>query len=105
MAFTSFVKAWSVSKHHDSKHLISHNVNNSTYRFKRTICIDICPVCRDDLVLLPRKVAQAMGGVPSLMICTRAMSSLRLIDPASLRAVEVSPVEYFKRPFVAACTP
>lgn len=102
-AFVAFVKAWAVARHHDSKHLVSHNANNSTYRFKKTTCIELCPVCRDDLVFLPRKAALAMGGMPPLMLCNRATCVIGLVDPAGMRALELSAVEYWKRPFYAVC--
>mmetsp|Transcript_36599 Transcript_36599/g.80159 ORF Transcript_36599/g.80159 Transcript_36599/m.80159 type:complete len:533 (+) Transcript_36599:77-1675(+) len=103
-AFCSFVKTWAVVKHHDSKHLVSHNQNNNTYRFKKTICMEICPVCRDDIVFLPPKVAQALGGLPPLMLCTRATSVIGLIDPVTMRSVEIPGAEYWKRPFTPVCT-
>mmetsp|Transcript_72468 Transcript_72468/g.172752 ORF Transcript_72468/g.172752 Transcript_72468/m.172752 type:complete len:532 (-) Transcript_72468:108-1703(-) len=98
-AFVAFVKAWSVAKVSESKQLISHNAANSTYRFKRTALLELCPVCRDDLVFLPPKTAQALGGLPPVMLCTRAVSFVRLVDPATLRCVEVSSTDYWKRPF------
>jgi len=103
-AFVAFVKSWAVIKHQESKHLVSHNANNSTYRFKRTTCVEICTVCRDDLVFLPPKVSQALGGISSLMLCNKASSVISLVDPVSSRKVELSAVEYWKRPFHAVCT-
>mmetsp|Transcript_25070 Transcript_25070/g.46053 ORF Transcript_25070/g.46053 Transcript_25070/m.46053 type:complete len:628 (-) Transcript_25070:4-1887(-) len=97
-AFVTFVKACAVVKHQDSKHLVSHNQNNNSYRFKRTTCVEVCPVCRDDLVFLPAKMAQALGGLPRLMVCTKATSVIGLVDPASMRCVEVTASEYWKRP-------
>ncbi|CAJ1350962.1 unnamed protein product, partial [Effrenium voratum] len=96
--FVAFLKSWAVVRHHESKHLVSHNAQNTTYRFKRTTCIEVCPVCRDDLVYLPRKVAQALGGLPPLMLCTKAASQLCLLDPVSMRSVEVA-AEYWRKPF------
>lgn len=43
--FVSFLKNWAVVKHHESKHLVSHNAQNTTYRFKRTTCVEVCPIC------------------------------------------------------------
>eukprot|EP00929_Paragymnodinium_shiwhaense_P084398 TRINITY_DN45120_c0_g1_i1.p1 TRINITY_DN45120_c0_g1~~TRINITY_DN45120_c0_g1_i1.p1 ORF type:complete len:612 (-),score=144.86 TRINITY_DN45120_c0_g1_i1:118-1953(-) len=105
IAFSTFVKTWVVVKHHDSKKLVSHNVSNTTYKFKRTICLELCPVCRDDLVLLPLKLAQSLGGLPQLMLCSRTAASLTLVDPATSRTVEINGQEYWKRPFEAVCTP
>ncbi|CAK0834871.1 unnamed protein product, partial [Prorocentrum cordatum] len=59
--FLAFVKSWAVTRHHDSKHLVSHNQNNNSYRFKRTTCVELCPVSRDDLVMLPPKNGPGAG--------------------------------------------
>jgi len=85
------------------KKLISHNASNNTHRFKRTTFVELCPVCRDDLVFLPPKTAQALGGLPSTMLCTKAASVIHLVDPASSRTVQVSAAEYWKRPFTVLC--
>mmetsp|Transcript_166343 Transcript_166343/g.404184 ORF Transcript_166343/g.404184 Transcript_166343/m.404184 type:complete len:423 (-) Transcript_166343:272-1540(-) len=102
--FVSFVKNWAVVRLNESKHLVSHNVQNTSYRFKRTTCIEICPVCREDLVFLPPKTAQALGGLPPIMLCSRALSVMGLVDPASCRTVEMSAMEYWKRPFSSVCS-
>lgn len=105
-AFVAFVKSWAILKHESSKHLVSHNERDgNSFRFKRTISVELCPVSRDDLVILPPRTAQALGGLPPLMLCTRANSSLTLVDPASLRAVEIASADYWKRPFTAVCVP
>lgn len=103
LAFVAFIKAWAVVRHHDSKHLVSHNAANSTYRFKRTVYIELCSVCRDDLVHLPPKVAQSFGGLPSVMLCTRASAALTIIDPATMRVVEIPSAEFWKKPFSTVC--
>jgi len=103
--FVSFLKNWAVVRHHESKHLVSHNAQNTTYRFKRTTCVEVCPICRDDLVFLPRKTAQALGGLPPLMLCVKAASHLGLVDPASARCVEVASAEYWRKPFHPVAVP
>jgi len=102
-SFVGFIKSWAVVRFHDSKHLVSHDTHNTTYRFKKTTFIELCPICRDDLVLLPPKAAQALGGVPPLMLCTRSVSVVGLVEPASGRSIEVTSMDYWKRPFTTVC--
>lgn len=103
--FVSLLKSSAAIRLQESKKLISHDANNTTYRFKRTTCVEICPVCRDDLVILPPKVRQAFGGMPPLVLCWRANSSIILVDPASMQTREVNGAEYWKKPFTSICTP
>merc|ERR1711957_720520 len=103
--FLGFLKSWTVLKFDASKHVVSHNDRNGTCHVKRSVVVDLCPVCRDDLVYLPRKLSQALGGLPPLMLCTRASSTLVLVDPASMRSVEISSAEYWKKAFTSISTP
>eukprot|EP00928_Gymnodinium_smaydae_P016070 TRINITY_DN15993_c0_g4_i1.p1 TRINITY_DN15993_c0_g4~~TRINITY_DN15993_c0_g4_i1.p1 ORF type:complete len:508 (+),score=65.33 TRINITY_DN15993_c0_g4_i1:40-1524(+) len=103
--FVAFVKNYAVVKHHESKQLLSHNAQSSTYRFKRTTCIELCPVCKDDIVFLPPKIAQSLGGLPPLMVCTKVASLISLVDPATSRYVEVSAADYWRKPFFPVATP
>lgn len=101
-AFVQFVKGVAVIKHQSSKHLVSHNAQNSSYRYKRTTLVELCPVCRDDFVFLPPKLAQSLGGLPRYLLCTKAATFLNLLDPSSGRSLDISAVEYWKKPFSAA---
>lgn len=103
--FVAFLKTWVVAKHQESKHLVSHNAQSTTYRFKRTTCVEVCPVCPEDLVYLPKKIAQALGGLPPLMLCTKAAAHLCLVDPASMRSLEVPATEYWRKPFHSVAVP
>lgn len=103
-AFVSFVKTYAVVRCQDSKHLVSQNVHSNSYRFKKTTLVEFCPVCRDDLVYLPPKVAKSLGGLPPLMLCTRAISGVSLLDPATMRATDMSAAQYWKLSFNPVCT-
>lgn len=100
----AWIKSWAVVRHRDSKQFISQSVQNATHRFKRTTFMELCPVCRDDLVWLPSKAAQALGGLPPLLLCTRSVSLVGLLEPASGRSFEVSSADYWKRPFTTVCS-
>lgn len=39
-----------------TQQLISHNEQNSEYNYKYTYIVELAPVCRDDLVMLPKNV-------------------------------------------------
>ena len=84
--------------------LISHDIKNGTSNYKFTYCVDIAPVCRDDLIVLPPKAAQHHGGISPLVLCHKLQSSIQLIDPLSLQAVTVPGEEYWKIPFRSIMT-
>ena len=44
---------------------------------------------QDDLVCLPPKASQALGGFGPLALCTRVSNTLTLTDPQTLRSVQL----------------
>ncbi|CAK9025210.1 unnamed protein product [Durusdinium trenchii] len=48
---------------------------------------------------------EALGGLPPLMLCTKAAAHLVLVDPATQRTVEVAASEYWKKPFSSVAIP
>ena len=64
---------------------ISHHVGTST----SAMSLAISPVCKHDLVALPKALARQLGGVGPLLLCTRVASALRLLCPVTCAEVEV----------------
>jgi len=102
--FVDFVRSHFPVKRSESKELISHDCKSNTAFHKFTLFVELCPVCKDDLVFLPQKIASIYGGIPNLMICYKVSTMVHLLDPFTLRAVEVSPDKYWKFPFTAVLT-
>jgi len=86
----------------ESKKLISQDDHSNTYSFKYTILVEIAPVCRHDLVVLSRRLCASLGGVNPLMLCTKVAAAIHLIDPLTLKIVEITPAMYWRDPFAAA---
>ena len=49
------------NKHQPSKQLISHDQKSNHYNYKHTFSVEIVPVCKDDLVMLPSRLAAEHG--------------------------------------------
>lgn len=73
-----------------AQQLISQDVRNNTFDYKHTYCIDVCPITKDSLVCLPKKLAQSMGNLSQIVVCLRVTNVVTLIDPATLQMVEVN---------------
>uniref|UniRef100_A0A0G4H9Y5 60S ribosomal export protein NMD3 n=1 Tax=Chromera velia CCMP2878 TaxID=1169474 RepID=A0A0G4H9Y5_9ALVE len=97
--FADFVASFFPTKSKTSKQLISHDSKSNTYFHKYTIYQEVCPVCKDDLVYIPPKVAAAYGGIPNLMVCYKVSTAIHLIDPLTSHCVEIPCVNYWKQPF------
>lgn len=87
-----------------SKRLISHDVHSNTYNNKYTYSVEIVPICKDDIVCLPHSLARQLDVGP-ICICTRITQLIHLMDPQTLKLVEIDVNTYWRSPFNSICTP
>jgi nonsense-mediated mRNA decay protein 3 len=84
-----------------SEQLLSMDTHSNTANYKFTYSVEIAPICKDDLVCLPAKVARSLGNIAQLVVCTRVGNSLHLTDPATLQTAELSAHSYWRAPFAS----
>lgn len=85
----------------DAVQLVSHDSKNNTAVQHYTYSLEISPLCREDLVLLPYKdyYLRTLGGLGPLVIVHKVYSSIVFLDPKTLRAGEITGSLYWKKPF------
>ncbi|KAF2295527.1 hypothetical protein GH714_033121 [Hevea brasiliensis] len=102
--FVEFVgKVAPVRSRHD-KQLVSHDPKSNNYNYKYTFSVEISPICREDLICLPPKVAVSLGNLGPLVICTRVTNSIALLDPFSLRQCYLDADQYWRASFKSLLT-
>ena len=99
--FTEFVTSVAPARVSHSKKLISHDDKSNIFGYKYSWLVEIAPICRDDLVVLPRGGKFGQGGV---FLCTKVTSGLQFLDPLTLRRLDVSGVTYWSNPFRSICS-
>jgi nonsense-mediated mRNA decay protein 3 len=57
--------------------------------------VEIPAVCKDDLVIIPKKLATALGGVSTTLLCHKVASAIHLVDPKTLKLVHLNSIQYF----------
>jgi nonsense-mediated mRNA decay protein 3 len=77
------------------------DIHTSTKSYKFTYAVELIPICKDDLVALPMKLAKHVGNISPLTLCYRIGTSINLLDPNTLQTADVSPVIYWRTPFVS----
>lgn len=87
-----------------SEQLISQDTHNGTANYKFTYSVEIVPVCKDDLVAIPKSLARQWGNISPLTICSRVGNSLHLLDVTTLQQTEVSSPVYWRNPFDSLAT-
>ncbi|KAJ2807481.1 ribosome-binding protein, partial [Coemansia helicoidea] len=79
-----------------SEQLISSDEHLSTANFKFTYAVEIIPICKDDLVALPRKTANSLGHIAPLVLCARVGSTVHIMDFKTLQTSEISGTTYWR---------
>jgi len=85
-----------------SKQLISADTKSNTYNYKFTYSVEIPPICRDDLVCLPVKLANHMGNISPLVLCYKVSNIISFVDPFTGQVSEITePSRYWNFAFRA----
>jgi len=66
--------------------------------------IEIAPVCKDDLVLLPQKLSRECGGIGPLVCCYKISKSINIVDVVTMETYEIDSATYWKNPFYSLLT-
>ncbi|XP_065644887.1 60S ribosomal export protein NMD3 isoform X2 [Hydra vulgaris] len=84
-----------------SERLISHDIQNNTFNSKSTFSVELAPICKNDIICLPKKVAKSLSNISQIVICTKITSSIHLVDPFTGKVVELLASAYWRDPFNA----
>lgn len=97
--FLTFITRTAPVTRRDAVQLVSHDSKCNTAVQHYTFSIEISPLCRDDLVLLPFKLHKDMGRLGPLVLVHKVYSSIVFLDPKTLRAGEIRGDLYWRKPF------
>ena len=99
--FVDFLTSVAPVRSKKSQELISMDIHTSTKSYKFSFSVELVPICKDDLVALPIKLAKQIGNISPLTICYRVGTSINLLDPNTLQTADVSTPIYWRSPFVS----
>ena len=104
LRFVDFLQETVPLKLKKAKKLISADNHSNTHNYKFTYFIDIAPVCKDDLVLLPSKTAASLGYINKVVLVSSVSSSIHVVDFNTLSTGEIDNEKFWKHPFKALCS-
>lgn len=81
-----------------SSSLVAANARTGTSNVRHVWAIEIAPLCRDDLVLLPKGVAPSLN---PLALVSRIGATVQLVDPSTGAAAALTADQYWRAPFAA----
>lgn len=105
--FISFLESVCPIRLKTSKKLISTDCKSNTANFKFTNLVEICPLCKDDLLYLPSKLARSLGNIDRLVLVKNISNLIHLVDPRSGQTASLTSDAYWRceqvlRPLITA---
>ncbi|KAI5463452.1 NMD3 family-domain-containing protein [Mariannaea sp. PMI_226] len=97
--FVDFLNSVVPSKVKNSQELISMDTHTSKRSYKFTYSAELVPVCKDDLVALPIKLAKQSGNISPLLLTMKIGTAVYLMDPQTLQTADISAPIYWRAPF------
>jgi nonsense-mediated mRNA decay protein 3 len=88
--FLDFLGSVVPIKFKQAKQLISADLKSNVYNYKHTYSVEIPPICKEDLIVLPTKLSRSFGDISPLVICTRVANVMSFIDPFTLQVMDIS---------------
>jgi len=104
MKMIDFLQAVVPIKFRSSEKLVSQDDKSNTANYKFTFAIELVPICRDDVVCLPSKLARAMGNSSPLLLCHKVSSMLHMVDPLTTTCTEINTNVFWNNPFRSICS-
>ena len=97
--FVDFLSAVTPVRVKKSQELISMDIHTSSKSYKFTFSCELVPICKDDLVALPIKLAKAIGNISPMCLCHRVGTSVNVVDPDTLQTADIPTAVYWRSPF------
>ncbi|CAL9729522.1 60S ribosomal export protein Nmd3p [Monosporozyma unispora] len=96
-----FLNSYVPIKYKHSKELISKDIQNDVSTYKFSYSVEIVPICKDDLVVLPKKISKALGHISRFVLCSKISNTVQFMDPNTLQTAELSANTFWRNPFPA----
>jgi len=74
-------------------------MNSNTYNYKYVFSVEVVPICKDNVVCLPSRLAKSLGSIGQICHVNKVTHLLHLIDPNTGQVAEINASTFFKMPF------
>lgn len=97
--FTDFLMNMLPCKYQTAQQLISHDIRSNIYNYKTTFSVEMPPICKHDIVCLPKALAHQFGTISQIVVCLRVTHCIHMIDFTTLQTCEISGTVFWRNPF------
>jgi len=81
-----------------SKKLIGTDDKSNISNFKHTNLVEICTLCKDDLLYLPPRTARNLGNITRLVLVKNVTNVIHLIDPLTGQTAQMNGEAFWRDP-------
>jgi len=96
--FISFLESVVPIKVKHSKKLIGTDDKSNISNYKYTYLVEMCTLCKDDLVYLPAKLARTLGNISRTVLVKNVSNLIHLIDPLTAQTASMSGDQFWRYP-------
>jgi len=96
--FMSFLEDVVPLKIKSSKKLISTDDKSNVSNYKFTNLVEICTLCKDDLLFLPKKLARHIGNISRLVLVKNISNVIQVIDPLTGQTGSIESDAFWRDP-------
>eukprot|EP01041_Mallomonas_annulata_P004550 gene4550-9029_t len=101
MRFIEFLSCHIPTKHKYARKLVSADKKDGTANYKHNFLIDIVPLCKDDLIVLPKILAKNLSDINPLVIVKSVSADVHIVDPLTCEIQEINSEKYWRHGFPA----
>ena len=99
--FCDFLRSFVPVSIKTSKKLVSQDDHSNIHNFKFTYVVEILPLCKDDVVILPKKLACNLSDISRVVLVQKVTSAVTFIDPFTCQTGDMGMEKYLREPFFA----
>ena len=63
--------------------------------------MELAPICRDDLAILPKSLSQKLGGIGPMVLVYKISKFIHIVDIKTMQTFEIDKPTYWKDSFKA----
>jgi nonsense-mediated mRNA decay protein 3 len=95
LRFISFLESISPLRSRSAKELVSADLKSNVMSYKFTHFVEIVPLCKHDIMVLPKALAAKCGQITPTVVCERVTTGIRVLDPFTGQRAEFSQAKYW----------
>ena len=102
--FIDFLESHIPMKVKYSRKLVSADHSDNVADFKHNYIVEVVPLCKDDLIILPKDLANNLSDISRLVVIKSIGAGIHVVDPHTGERQEISTEKYHRHNFTATMT-